>query len=98
MATGEERITYSAMARLPNRQFTGKGAVRSSVWKTELEEGRIEYSVSIDRLFRDESDELMATPMLRSTDLEAAQKLIGQAEAWINEDKKGLKNLRIQSI
>ena len=69
-------------------RFSGTGGITVAVWKHKNEEGPDRYSVKIDRSYRkDGEDEYVSTQYLRDGDLLRTQKLLEQADQWIEQDK-----------
>lgn len=71
----------------PTIKFSGSGGVVVSVWKSKNEAGYDNYSVVIDRNYKKADDKFDATPYLRDSDLLRVQKLLGEADAWIEQEK-----------
>jgi hypothetical protein len=82
----EGTATESTMSR-PIAKFTGSGGLSVAVWKNKVEGGVDHYNVRIDRTFKKETDEYESTPYLREGDLLRAQKLLSQADDWIEQDR-----------
>ena len=70
----------------PVAEFKGSGGIKVAVWKHKHGEGPDGYSIRIDRSYRD-GDEFQSTQYLRDQDLLRTQKLIAQADDWIEQDK-----------
>ncbi len=71
----------------PTMKFSGSGGVVVSVWKSKSEAGFDNYSVRVERNFRKEDGTFAAAKSLRDSDLLRTQQLLGQADAWIEQDK-----------
>jgi hypothetical protein len=73
--------------RRPAAQFTGSGGLNVAVWKHKNDKGYDNYSVKLERSYKDSNGEYHTTPYLRDDDLLRAQKLLEQADTWIERDK-----------
>jgi hypothetical protein len=82
----EGATSESTMSR-PIAKFTGSGGLSVAVWKNKVEGGPDHYHVRIDRTFKKEGEEYESTPYLREGDLLRAQKLLSQADDWIEQDR-----------
>lgn len=71
----------------PIVKFDGSGGLHVAVWKHPSENGPSHYSIRIDRSFRKDGGDIESTPYLRDGDLLRAQKLLEQADDWIEQDK-----------
>jgi hypothetical protein len=72
----------------PASSFQGSGGIHVAVWKNKTENDQDVYSVKIDRRYRDDKDgEFKSTAYLRASDLLRTQKLLDEADAWIEQDK-----------
>ncbi|MEZ6063578.1 MAG: hypothetical protein R3C19_24780 [Planctomycetaceae bacterium] len=71
----------------PAAKFSGSGGLTVAVWKHKSEDGPDRYSVRLDRSYADSSGEFQNTPYLRDTDLLRAQKLLDEADHWIEHEK-----------
>ena len=59
-----------------------------AVWKHKHDEGSDSYSIRMDRSYREgDSGEFKSTQYLRDQDLLRSQKLLAQADDWIEQDK-----------
>lgn len=83
---GPAESTAEAGSR-PAAKFTGSGGVSAAVWKHKTDGGPDHYSVRVDRTFRNEGGEFESTPYLREGDLLRVQKLLGQVDDWIEQDR-----------
>lgn len=73
----------------PAASFSGTGGIHVAVWKNRSENDQDVYSVKIDRRYKDDKDsEFKSTQYLRAGDLLRTQKLLEQADAWIEADKQ----------
>ncbi len=79
--------TSTETGRRPAAQFTGSGGINVAVWKHKNDKGYDNYSVKLERSYKDGNGEYQATQYLRDDDLLRAQKLLEQADAWIERDK-----------
>lgn len=82
----EEDSTPTAGGR-PAAKFTGSGGLSVAVWKQKSEQGFENYSVRIERSYKGKDDQFHTTPYLRDSDLLRAEKLLQQADEWIEQDK-----------
>lgn len=72
----------------PAASFKGSGGIQVAVWKNKSEQGFDNYSVRIERAYRDGQDgPFKTTPYLRDSDLLRAAKLVEEADYWIEADK-----------
>jgi hypothetical protein len=85
-SSAEAAGTDSAGAR-PIVKFSGSGGLNVAVWKHRTEGGADHYSVRMDRTFKNDAGEYESTPYLREGDLLRAQKLLGQVDDWIEQDR-----------
>ena len=69
-------------------RFSGSGGLSVAIWRHEVEGGRERYAVRLDRSFRGEGEAWQTTAYLRDGDLLRAQRLLEQADAWIEEEKR----------
>jgi hypothetical protein len=74
-------------AARPMAKFTASGGISAAVWKHKTDSGVEHYSVRIDRSFKNNNDQWESTPYLREGDLLRAQKLLGLADDWIEQDR-----------
>ena len=82
----EETQPEGGPSTRPVAKFSGSGGIHIAVWKNKSDEGRDHYSVRLERVYKD-GDDYQTTPYLREGDLLRAQKLLGQADDWIEQDK-----------
>jgi hypothetical protein len=88
MDNQNEATTESeASSGRPAARFTGTGGLSVAVWKHKSESGFDNYSVRLDRSYKDSDGKYQSTPYLRDSDLLRAQKLLEQADEWIEQDK-----------
>ena len=73
--------------RRPVTQFTGSGGLSVAVWKHKSEKGYDNYSVKLERSYKDSDGENHTTQYLRDDDLLRAKAILEQADAWIERDK-----------
>lgn len=72
----------------PIAAFSGSGGIRVAVWKNKSESGFDNYSVRVERNYKDNTDgTFKSTPYLRDSDLPRLEKLIAKADQWIEDDK-----------
>ena len=71
----------------PVAKFSGSGGIQLAVWKHKSESGRDNYSVRIERSYKGDDEEFQSTNYLRDGDLLRAQKLLSQADDWIESDR-----------
>ena len=81
-----EEATQSASGR-PAAKFSGTGGINVAVWKHKNESGYDNYSVRIERSYKDKNGDYQSTEYLRDSDLLRTQKLLEQADNWIEQDK-----------
>jgi hypothetical protein len=77
-------------ATRPVVSFQGSGGLQVAVWKNKSESGIDNYSVRIERSYK-VGDTFRSSGYLRDSDLLRAEKLLGQADAWIEQDKQKLR-------
>ena len=83
----ETSAESEASSGRPAARFTGSGGLSVAVWKHKTESGMENYSVRIDRSYKDSDGNYQSTPYFRDGDLLRAQKLLEQADEWIEQDK-----------
>ena len=71
----------------PSARFTGSGGLNVSVWSNKNENGLTNYSVRLEKSYKGEDGQFHSTPYLRDNDLLRAQKLLEQADQWIEQEK-----------
>lgn len=71
----------------PIVKFSGSGGLAVAVWKHKVEGGGEHYSIRMDRTFKNDAGQYESTPYLREGDLLRAQKLMGQVDDWIEQDR-----------
>jgi hypothetical protein len=71
----------------PIMKFNGSGGVSVAVWKHKADGGADHYSIRMDRTFRNDAGEYESTPYLRERDVLRAQRLLGQVDDWIEQDR-----------
>jgi hypothetical protein len=86
-AQAEKATESESQGTRPLVKFSGSGGLSVAVWKHKTESGAEHYSVRLDRTFRNDGGEYESTPYLREGDLLRAQKLLGQADDWIEQDR-----------
>lgn len=86
-ADQEADRSKSVTGSRPSAKFSGSGGVSVAVWKSKSDAGFDNYSVQMERVYRKEDGSFATTKMLRDSDLLRAQKLLGEADAWIEQDK-----------
>jgi hypothetical protein len=86
-ASPESASTESTTGARPIAKFNGSGGLSVAVWKHKVEGGGEHYSIRMDRTFKNDAGEYESTPYLREGDLLRAQKLMGQADDWIEQDR-----------
>jgi hypothetical protein len=82
----ESAGTEAAGAR-PIAKFSGSGGLSVAVWKHKVESGADHYSIRMDRTYKNDGGEYESTPYLREGDVLRAQKLLGQVDDWIEQDR-----------
>lgn len=78
--------TESAGAR-PIAKFSGSGGLNVAVWKHKTNGGADHYSIRLDRTYKNDAGAYETTSYLREGDLLRAQKLLGQVDDWIEQDR-----------
>ena len=71
----------------PVASFSGSGGLNVAVWKQKSDSGYDHYSVRLERSYKDDAGNYKSTLYLREGDLLRAQKLLGQADDWIEQDR-----------
>lgn len=74
-------------ATRPIASFQGSGGLQVAVWKNKSESGIENYSVRIERSYKVD-DKFRSSGYLRDSDLLRAEKLLSQADNWIEQDKQ----------
>lgn len=85
-AVTAEELGNPAATR-PITTFKGGGGLQVAVWKNKSESGIENYSVRIERVYRI-GEQFQSSGYLRDSDLLRAQKLLSQADDWIEQDKQ----------
>ena len=85
--TAPESASTEAASSRPIVKFSGSGGLNLAVWKHKTEGGAEHYSIRMDRTFKNDAGEYESTPYLREGDLLRAQKLLSQADDWIEQDR-----------
>ncbi|MCA9185024.1 MAG: hypothetical protein R3E01_36225 [Pirellulaceae bacterium] len=83
----QEDVTTAANVR-PASRFVGSGGLSVAVWTHKNENGTMNYSVRLDRSYKDNDGNYHSTPYLRDGDLLRAQKLLERAGDWIEQQKQ----------
>ncbi len=83
----ETASTESTAGARPIMKFSGSGGLSAAVWKHKSENGPDHYSIRLDRTFRNDGGNFESTAYLREGDLLRAQKLLGQVDDWIEQDR-----------
>lgn len=83
-ANGIETTKPSAR---PALTLHGSGGIQIAVWKNKSENGIENYSIRMERTYKDADGEFQTTPYLRETDLLRTQKLLSAADDWIEQDR-----------
>lgn len=86
IATEESVETSQEQASRPAARFSGTGGLNVAVWKHKSEQGMDRYSIRIDRSYKDDAG-YKTTSYLRDGDLLRVQKLLSQADDWIEQEK-----------
>ena len=71
----------------PLANFQGSGGVNVAVWKHKSDSGFDNYSIRIERNYKDDNGNFKSTQYLRDQDLPRVEKLLAQADDWIEMDK-----------
>lgn len=87
MSEEEAEQPQPTKGQRPNASFRGSGGLSVGVWKHKSEDGPDYYSISLERSYKNRKGEFEATTSLRDGDLLRMQKLLDQADAWIEQDK-----------
>lgn len=82
----EENAVNNESAR-PAAKFTGSGGLSVAIWKNKSENGYDNYSVRLERNYKLEDGTYKSTQYLRDADLLRAERLLTQADDWIEQDK-----------
>jgi hypothetical protein len=94
--TAESAQTGTDATTRPIAKFDGSGGLHAAVWKHPSENGPAHYSVRIDRSFKNDAGEYESTLYLRDGDLLRVQKLLGQVDDWIEQDKAKFRSTGIR--
>ncbi|MFO0942306.1 MAG: hypothetical protein U0930_16330 [Pirellulales bacterium] len=86
MENNQETETTGQSSR-PAVSFSGSGGVKVAVWKHKTESGFDNYSVRLERTYKDDSGNYKTTSYLRDSDLLRAERLLEIADDWIEQDK-----------
>ncbi|MEZ6128925.1 MAG: hypothetical protein R3C59_09600 [Planctomycetaceae bacterium] len=87
MSEEEEQQHEQSGGQRPIASFRGSGGLNVAVWKHKNEDGPDRYSVNIERSYRRQDETFESTQYLRDVDLLRVQKLLDQADEWIEQDK-----------
>ncbi len=82
--------TSSAGTVRPIATFRGSGGLSVAVWKNRSSAEIDNYSIRIERSYKDGKegdDKFSYTQSLRDIDLLRVQKLLNEADNWIEQDK-----------
>ncbi|MFO0943699.1 MAG: hypothetical protein U0930_23430 [Pirellulales bacterium] len=71
----------------PIVNFQGSGGLSVAVWKHKTDAGFDNYSVRIERNYKDDSGNFKSTQYLRDQDILRAERLLARADEWIEQDK-----------
>ena len=85
--TEQTETNQQTNSQRPAARFTGSGGLQVAVWKHKQEDGPDNYSVRVDRSYKDKQDEYQSTPYLRDGDLLRVNQLLSKADDWIEQDK-----------
>ncbi len=86
-AHNDEKATAASQATRPVMSFSGSGGINVAVWKHKTDSGFDNYSIRIDRNYKDDAGNFKSTAYLRDSDLLRAQRLLEAADDWIEQDK-----------
>ncbi len=79
--------TEEKTGQRPVAEFRGSGGIKVAVWKHKHDDGPDSYSIRMDRSYREESGDFKSTQYLRDQDLLRSQRLLAQADDWVEQDK-----------
>lgn len=82
-----EAASDESRSTRPIVRFSGTGGLNVAVWKHKTDSGVDHYSVRLDRTYKNDADQYESTDYLREGDLLRAQKLLGQVDDWIEQDR-----------
>jgi hypothetical protein len=85
--TAAESASAEPAGVRPIVKFNGSGGLSIAVWKHKAESGAEHYSIRMDRNFKNDAGNYESTSYLREGDLLRAQKLLGQVDDWIEQDR-----------
>lgn len=85
--TSPESASTETSGTRPMAKFSGSGGLSVAVWKHKVESGAEHYSIRMDRTYKNDAGEYESTPYLREGDVLRAQKLLGQVDDWIEQDR-----------
>jgi hypothetical protein len=85
--TSPESASTEAASTRPIMKFSGSGGLNVAVWKHKVDGGGEHYSIRMDRTFKNDEGQYESTPYLREGDVLRAQKLLGQVDDWIEQDR-----------
>lgn len=85
--TREEAPTAAQTSSRPAARFTGSGGLSVGIWTNKADNGMTNYSVRLEKSYKGDDGQFHSTPYLRDNDLLRAQKLLEQADEWIEQDK-----------
>lgn len=82
----EKTDEQAAAGTRPVAKFTGSGGLSVAIWKSKSEQGYDNYSIRLERNYKD-GEEFKSTSYLRSDDLLRAAQLLEDADRWVEQDK-----------
>jgi hypothetical protein len=94
----EAAETQADATTRPIAKFDGSGGLHVAVWKHPSENGPAHYSARLDRSFRKDGGDIESTPYLRDGDMLRAQKLLAQADDWIEQDKAKFRSNGVRQV
>ena len=71
----------------PVASFAGTGGLNVAVWKNKGENDRDNYSIRVEKSYKDDDGNYKSTSYLRDSDLLRVGKLLEQADDWIEQDR-----------
>ena len=85
--------TSDSPSHRPASVISGSGGLRVAIWKNKGEHGDF-YSAKLERRYLGAGEKWQSTDSMRAEDLLRAQKLLSEADDWIERDKQKQRGLR----
>ncbi len=84
----QEQNAATNAGQRPIISFSGSGNLNVAIWKNKSESGFDQYSVRLDKSYKDGDGNYKTTSYLNADDLLRAAELYRQADQWIEQDRQ----------